>query len=195
MPTKGIILLKLPKDHNLAIELLLKQYEGLMVDIVNRYCTVESYRDDLTQAARMGLIKAYETYNTKKKTKFSSWLYIKIKWEVQKQRNQFYLTSCSPRWRHKRPETYTNVEEDNIDRELNPAEVLMRKEEWDGQYTCMRGILNKLHKKLSPLEREVFLRYYMHNNKMSDILKIYLMAYKAMERIKAKIRQFTQFML
>ena len=196
MPTsKGTILLKLPKDHQLAIEILLKQYEGLMVDLVNQYCTVESYRDDLMQAAKLGLITAYETFDKSRKTKFSSWLYIKVKWAVQRERNQFYLTNCSPRWRHKRPETYTNIEEDAIDNDLNPAEVLMRKEEWDGQYAVMREILNKLHKKLSPLEREVFLRYYIHNNQMKDILKVYPTAYKAMERIKIKIRQFTEIVL
>lgn len=166
-----------------------------MVGIVNQYCTVESYRDDLMQAAKLGLILAYDTYDKKKKTKFSSWLYIKVKWAVQRERNSFYLTSCSPRWRHKRPETYTNIEEDNVDKELNPRDTMIRKEEWDSQYSVLREILKKLHKKLSSLEREVFLRYYIHNNKMSDILKTHPTAYKAMERIKAKIRQFAGILL
>jgi len=140
------------------------------------------------QAAYIGLLKAKETYNPKKKSKFSSWAYFKINWEVQKERNNFYLTRCSPNWRKNRPETYDTLEDSNIDPGLNPCEELCRKEEWEEEYSYMRSIMDRLHKKLTQQERQVFLAYYIHNKRVSDIKKAVPNAYRIIERLKEKLR-------
>jgi len=148
---------------------------------------MESYRDDLMQAAYMGLMEAYRTFDKKKKSKFSSWLYFKVNWAVCKERNNYYLISCSPNTRPKRKEEYVGLEE--ISHSSDPLKDLMDKETFDEEYTYLNKVLKKLHKKLSLNERDVFLRYYVKNHKVKDILVSHPNAYKIIARIKEKINK------
>lgn len=61
----------------------LLEYENLVYSIVNRYGTYFD-RDDLYQAGMMGLIDAYNHYNSDFDTKFSSYAYYYIVGEVTK---------------------------------------------------------------------------------------------------------------
>ena len=61
----------------------LLEYENLVYSVVNRYGTYFD-RDDLYQAGMMGLIDAYNHYNSDFDTKFSSYAYYYIVGEVTK---------------------------------------------------------------------------------------------------------------
>lgn len=166
---------------------LIEKYKYLLLKIVNKYCTMESYRDDLMQAAYLGLMEAYHTFDSSKRSKFSSWLYFKVNWAVCKERNNYYLISCSPNTRPKRKEEYVGIEE--IKTTIDPLNDLMQKEVFNEEYAYFNKILKKLHKKLSQDERDVFLKYYVKNHKVKEILLIHPNAYKVIARIKEKINK------
>lgn len=70
------------------LEFLIKKNEGLIYHIINKYSTYFEI-DDLYQVAVMGLIRAYQKYNSNLGTKFTTYAYPYILGEIIKYINEY----------------------------------------------------------------------------------------------------------
>lgn len=67
--------------NNTELNNLIKENEGLIYSIINKY--IKYYeKEDLYQVAAIGIIKAYKNYNPNAKTKFTTYAYTYILSEV-----------------------------------------------------------------------------------------------------------------
>lgn len=79
------ILLEAIKGDAKSIGQVLQQYTPLVHKLVNKYCVYidKGSKEDLVQEGMVGIHKALKTFDTERGTSFMTWVYHKVRGEVQ----------------------------------------------------------------------------------------------------------------
>jgi len=79
------LLQKAVKGDARSISAIVEQYTPLVQKIVNKYCWMapSHSRDDLVQEGLLGVVKAIETFEFERGTRFMTWVYPQVRGAVQ----------------------------------------------------------------------------------------------------------------
>ena len=82
---KADLLQKAVKGDSRSITAIVKQYTPLVHKIVNKYAWMSPThsREDLVQEGLMGIVKALETFDLERGTRFMTWVYPQVRGAVQ----------------------------------------------------------------------------------------------------------------
>lgn len=79
------LLLKAVKGDARSITAIVKQYTPLVHKIVNKYCWMspDHSKEDLVQEGLLGIVRAIETFDFERGTRFMTWVYPQVRGAVQ----------------------------------------------------------------------------------------------------------------
>lgn len=83
--THNDLLLQAIKGDARSITAIVEQYTPLVHKIVNKYCWMspQHSREDLVQEGLLGVVKAIETFDLERGTRFMTWVYPQVRGAVQ----------------------------------------------------------------------------------------------------------------
>jgi len=125
-------------------------------------------KEDYAQAGVIGILKAIETYELDKNAKFGTWVYYQIRQELQLEKVKSEQVAIS-RYHKKlnRKTSYELAEFLNTSYETKPEDYKQL------QVDDYLAILNSLNLKLDKIEADIFTRYFILQEHIYQIKKIY----------------------
>jgi len=155
------------KIYEPAISAIITLYTPLIHKLIFKL-GVKKNKEDYEQSGVIGILKAIETYELDKNSKFSTWVFYKIRQELQLEKIKSEQVAIS-RYHKKlnRKTSYELAEFLNNSYETKPE-----------NYHQIRiddylAILNSLNLKLDKIEADIFTRYFISGEYIYQIQKIY----------------------
>jgi len=155
------------KIYEPAISVIIAQYTPLIHKMMYKL-GLKHNKEDYAQAGVIGILKAIEDYELDKNTKFGTWVYYKIRQELQLEKIKSEQVAIS-RYHKKlnRKTSYELAEFLNTSYETKPEDYKQL------QIDDYLAILNSLNLKLDKIEADIFTRYFILQEHIYQIRKIY----------------------
>ena len=145
------------------------KYKGLIYSLVKNYAHAHNF-NDCAQAAQLGFLNALKTYKSNKRASLGTWVYISVRKQLQTQVNSEFVVNCHSETRKKQPkEIRSEINENTLKTDKTPYDILIEKD----KNSEIATIISMLSKKLTKLERRVFIDFYIKNYKIDRIKKKY----------------------
>jgi len=145
------------------------QYEGILKSLVKQYANKYNF-EDMAQAAALGLEKALATYKNNMGASIATWIFIKVRKELQLIKNQENITSCSPKTREKlSKEIPVPICDVTLVIRETPYDILLEKD----KNSEIMYIVSMLSRKLTKKETEIFTDYYLKSKSVTYIKSKY----------------------
>ena len=155
------------KIYEPAINLIVTQYTPLIHKLIFKL-GLRKNKEDYVQSGIIGILKAIETYELDKNAKFGTWVYYQIRQELQLEKVKSEQVAIS-RYHKKlnRKTSYELAEFLNTSYETKPEDYKQL------QVDDYLAILNSLNLKLDKIEADIFTRYFILQEHIYQIKKIY----------------------
>lgn len=180
-------------DIGITTDATIKQYGGIVLKIAKQYasgCPQEF--NDLVQAGMVGLYEALKTYDDKKGS-ISTWLYIHIRSEIQKQKNSYLLVKVAPATAKKHHLTLCDLDAmPEKSTEDTAYDHMVYDEDQRDKAQKLQKLWSKMNKKFNRDECAVLIDYFANNLSVRVIQKkfrfsVYPVIKRAQEMIKERI--------
>jgi len=147
----------------------IKKYQWIIGSIIFQYNCPNNLKEDCTSIGKESLIEALETYD-ESKGKLSSWIFFRVRMKIQN-----YLSSerikgvkASRQTANKYSINANNDLPDCTEHE-NPLTIILEQEDKNEINKKYVETINKLNRKVTKKQRNIFLSYYRNEKSMKQI--------------------------
>ena len=143
-------------------------YKFMIYKIIKQYSSHYNF-DDMVQSAHLGFAQALKTY-CKSKASLSTWVFINVRKNCQLQRNmQFQVKAHSETRKKLLPEVCSKIYDNTLIESRTPYDLYLE----NNKESEIAVIVALMSKRLTKMERLIFIDYYLNNKTITQLRKRY----------------------